>query len=142
MPSQNLGQNYQMSFAAKGYYIPELNAVIHWKSGDAQAGLDDLGASTQYDLISMTPYLRGLMHLKVGQNEVAITNFQTVLSHPGAMSLTNPLLVPLAQIGLARAYSAKGDHANSAAAYAKFLTMWKNGDGNQPLLDEARAHAR
>jgi len=132
-------KEYPDSFAVKGYYAPDLLAVIQWKSGNSDAALISLDSAKQNDQISLTPYLRGVIHLKTGQPDMAILDFATtILQHRGAMSLTNPVLIPMAQLQLARAYQLKGDQATSATEYAKFLQMW-NVNSGQDMVREARA---
>ena len=132
-------KEYPDSFAVKGYYAPDLLAAIQWKSGNTDAALTTLETAKQYDLISLTPYLRGVIHLKAGQADMAILDFgTTILQHRGAMAFTNPVLIPMAQLQLARAYQAKGDQAASSSEYGKFLQMW-NVNSGQDMVREARA---
>jgi tetratricopeptide (TPR) repeat protein len=134
-------KEYPDSTAVKGYLAPDLQAMIQWKSGNTDGALSLLDAAKPYDLISHTPYLRGLIHLKSGQADMAILDFSaSILQHRGAMALTNPVLIPMAQLQLARAYQAKGDQATSTAEYAKFLQMWNVSSG-QDMVREARAAA-
>jgi serine/threonine-protein kinase len=134
-------KEYPDSYAVKGYYAPDLLAVIQWKSGNSSAALNTLDIAKQNDLVSLTPYLRGLIHLKSGQSDMAILDFgTTILQHRGAMALTNPVLIPMAQLHLARAYQAKGDQTTSAIEYGKFLQMW-NVNSGQDMVREARAGA-
>jgi tetratricopeptide (TPR) repeat protein len=134
-------KEYPDSFAVKGYYAPDLLAMIQWKSGNSDAALSTLDTAKQYDQISLTPYLRGVIHLKTGQADMAIMDFGTsILQHRGAMAFTNPVLIPMAQLQMARAYQAKGDQATSATEYGKFLQMW-NVNSGQDMVREARAAA-
>jgi hypothetical protein len=43
---------------------------------------------------------------------------------------------------VARAYVAHRDRANSAQAYRRFLTLWKDADQGQPLMVEALAKSK
>ena len=134
-------KEYPDSFAVKGYFAPDLQAVIQWKSGNSDAALSTLETARQNDQISLTAYLRGMIHLKTGQADMAIMDFgTTILQHRGAMALTNPVMIPMAQLQLARAYQAKGDQASSTAEYGKFLQMW-NVNSGQDMVREARAAA-
>ena len=132
-------KEYPDSSAVKGYYAPDLLAIIQWKSGNSDAALSTLEGAKQNDQISLTPYLRGLIHLKTGQGDMAIMDFGTsILQHRGAMALTNPVLIPMAQLQMARAYQAKGDMASSSTEYGKFLQMW-NVNSGQEMVREAKA---
>jgi tetratricopeptide (TPR) repeat protein len=139
--ADSMARLYPQSFAAKNVYTPELAAVIQWKAGSADAALATLQAAKGFDNISMVPFLRGEIHLKSGHPQEALLDFQVVVQHPGATALINPLLYPLAQIGLARAYAASGDKLNSGLAYQKFLTLWNGADSGSPLIAEAQANA-
>ncbi len=128
--------------AARECYVPDLKALIALKSRDAEGALSNLQGSHQYDQISLTPYLLGLAHLAVNQPALAMADFQLVLSHRGAAAATSSTVYPMSQIGLARALAAAGDKAGSAAAYYRFIELWKDADPGQPLLVEARARTR
>jgi hypothetical protein len=45
----------------------------------------------------------------------------------------------LAHLGLARAYALQGDTAKAKAAYQDFLTLWKDGNPDVPILIQAKA---
>jgi eukaryotic-like serine/threonine-protein kinase len=45
----------------------------------------------------------------------------------------------LAHLGLARAATLRGDMGASRKAYQDFLAIWKNADGNIPVLLQAKA---
>ena len=47
--------------------------------------------------------------------------------------------LPLAQLGLARAYAQQHDTAQSQNAYQNLLAMWKDADPDLPLPRQARA---
>jgi cytochrome c-type biogenesis protein CcmH/NrfG len=40
---------------------------------------------------------------------------------------------------LARAYAMQGDSAKANGAYQDFLTLWKDGDSDVPILKEAKS---
>ena len=101
-----------------------------------------LKPARQFDLISLTPYLRGRAHVALRQVQIGIVDFQTVLAHRGATFIAGSNLYPVAEIGVARAYADSGDLGNSAQAYRQFLDLWKNADAGQPLMAEAQARSR
>jgi eukaryotic-like serine/threonine-protein kinase len=45
----------------------------------------------------------------------------------------------LAHLGLARAYSLRGDNPKARAAYQEFLTLWKDADPDVPIVKVAKA---
>jgi hypothetical protein len=69
-----------------------------------------------------------------------------VLANHGAALLGRSTVYPMAEIGLARALAQMGDNAGSAAAYDRFLQLWKNADEDSgpvaALLQEARLRRR
>jgi hypothetical protein len=136
-----LERTYPHSFAVENYYRPELAAVVLWKHGKAAAAASAMEAAKAYDLISLTAYLRGVMELEAKQPQAAIADFEVVLGHRGAATLANPMLVPMAELGQARAYAASGDPQGSVAAYRKLEAMWATADGNLEAAREAHARA-
>jgi serine/threonine-protein kinase len=140
--SGQLQQNYPQSFAARGFYIADITAANALHDNNPQAALDDLTPARPYDLISLTPYLRGSAHVQMKRDiQVGIVDFQTVLSHRGVPFIVGSVVYPVAEIGVARAFAETGDVNNSAGAYKRFLQLWKDADPNQPLVTEAHNHA-
>ncbi len=140
-----LQQRYPKSFEVNGFEVADLKAAVALKEENPSAALALLQPARQFDLISLTPILRGRAHValkEVQQVQIGIVDFQTVLSHRGVPFLAGNVSYPVAQIGVARAFGEIGDMGNSAEAYRGFLDLWKAADPNQPLVAEARAHAR
>ena len=140
--SDQLLQKYPQSFAVKGFYAADIKAAMLLHDQDPAAALEILRNARQYDLISLTPILRGRAHVSLRQVQIGIVDFQTVLAHRGVPFIVGTVGYPAAQIGVARAFAATGDLGNSAEAYRRFLNLWKHADPTQPLLMEARAHSR
>jgi hypothetical protein len=46
---------------------------------------------------------------------------------------------PMARLQQARAFSASGDRAESAAAYKDVLALWKDADTDVPVVQQAKA---
>ncbi len=136
-----LERTYPQSFAVKGFYTADIRAGIALHNQDPSAALELLKAARTYDLISLTPLLRGRAHVALRQVQIGIVDFQTVLSHRGVPFIFGSVDFPVAQIGVARAFADTGDTGNSAEAYRHFLDLWKTADPNQPLVAEARAHS-
>jgi hypothetical protein len=55
--------------------------------------------------------------------------------------MLNDPIGPMTRLQLARALSASGDRAKSAAAYKDLLTLWKDADPDIPVVQEARAES-
>ena len=137
-----LGNDYPASIPVQQLFIPEILAAAAIKSGDMPGALKVLEGVGQYELISIVPFLRGTAHLGSNQAQLAIGDFQQVLEHRGAAYLSRSPIYALAQAGLGRSFAALGDANNSAPAYKSFLENWKYADPDQPLMLEAKAHAR
>ncbi len=138
----DLQQTYPQSFAVKGFYIANIMAGIALHNQDPTAALEQLKAARQFDLISLTPVLRGRAHVALRQVQIGIVDFQTVLAHRGVPFIVGSVSYPVAQLGVARAFADTGDVGNSAEAYRRFLELWKTADPSQPLVVEARAHSK
>ena len=134
--------SYPQSFAVRGFYLPNLKAALALHDNNPSAALDILRPARQFDLISLTPLLRGQAHVMLHQVQIGIVDFQTVLAHRGLPFVVGSVVYPVAQIGLGRAFAEIGDKGNSAQAYRSFLDLWHSADANQPLLAEARTEIR
>jgi eukaryotic-like serine/threonine-protein kinase len=81
-------------------------------------------------------YLRGLAYLKMGQGNEAAQEFQKILALRNFAPAD--LMMPLAHLGLGRAYALSGDAAKSRAAYQDLFAAWKDADPDLPILKEAK----
>jgi len=82
-------------------------------------------------------YLRGEAYLQQGDAARAIAEFERVLAHRGVDPFATVL--PLSQLGLARAHARAGDPAGSRRAYEALFATWAPADGDFRLLGIARA---
>jgi len=82
------------------------------------------------------PYVRGEAYLMLHHGNAAVAEFQKFIDHRGLV--VNFPWGALARLGLARAYALQGDTAKARAAYADFLTLWKDADPDVPILKEAQ----
>jgi eukaryotic-like serine/threonine-protein kinase len=132
--------------AVWGFYVPDLKAVLAVESGDPQTALAAMEGSRWFEELSLTPYLRGVAEEALHQPALAAAQFQVVLAHRGAAVLGRSTVYPMAEIGLARALAETGDTAGSAAAYDRFLVLWKDADADPGpgagLVQEARLRRR
>jgi hypothetical protein len=67
----------------------------------------------------------------------AAIEFQKILDHRGIV-VSDPIGA-LAHLQLGRAYVLSGDPSKAKTAYHDFLTLWKDADGDIPILQDARA---
>ena len=135
-----LKRRFPQSFDVRGYYIADIQAAIAIRSRTAVDALIVLNPARSFDLISLSPYLRGLAHIAVHQVELAIVDFQTILSHHGLTFIVGNTLFPAAQVGVARAFASSGDVGNSAEAYRRLIALWDQADPGIGLLREAEAN--
>jgi len=118
--------------------IPDIKALIAFNHGDTAKAADLLDGAMVYARVdSLTLFIRGMTYLKAGQAADAVQAFQRPL---GLRTYFGPdMLLPLDQLGLARAYALEGDKAHSRVAYQDFFAMWKDADKDVPLLAQARS---
>ena len=62
--------------------------------------------------------------------------YQTVIDHRGTDPFT--ALIPMSQLGLARALARTGNEAESRKIYESLLALWKDADPDLPVLHQVR----
>jgi tetratricopeptide (TPR) repeat protein len=117
---------------------PKIRAVLEMNHGRALRALELQRMALPYDRnATESLYTRASAYLQAEQGSQAVKEFERVLA------LKNywppDLIVPLAQLGLARAYTRLHDQQKARAAYKDFLTLWKDADPDIPILKEAKA---
>jgi len=137
-----LQQSYPQSTAVAQHYVPQLQAAAEIGVNEPEKALDTLIELEQYDRISLTPYLRGMANAALGQMPAAILDFQIAQAHRGSSLLLSGAVYPMAELGVARAYAASRDKADSVEAYRRLLVLWKEADRGQPLVVEALAKSK
>jgi serine/threonine protein kinase len=109
--------------------------------GQADAALRTLDRVKPFefgDVAEFLPnYIRALAYLRLRRPEDAVGEFGAILAHRG-LSPLSPIL-PMSQLGLARAYATQKDIAKSRAAYKVLFASWKNADPDLPVLTQAKA---
>ena len=81
--------------------------------------------------------MRGAALVAAHRYAEAITEYQKILKHRGIVGL-DPIGA-LAHLQLGRAFASSGDQTRAKAAYADFLTLWKDADADVPILIQAKA---
>jgi serine/threonine-protein kinase len=137
-----LQQNFPQAAAVSQYLVPELEAAVRIGANEPAEALQLLIGVGDYDQGSLPPYLRGLAHAAVGQQPVAIVDFQTVLAHRGVAVASPSDIYPMAEIGIARASAASHNTQESVDAYGKFLALWADADKDNPLVKEATSKTK
>jgi serine/threonine protein kinase/tetratricopeptide (TPR) repeat protein len=123
-----------------GVDAPLVLAASQLSSGQTEAALRTLDQVKPYEFglkAGLLPnYVRAMAYLRVRRSEDAAAEFRAILVHRGVSPL-GPTWV-LSHLGLARAYSLKGDTAKARAAYEDFLALWKDADPDIPILRQAK----
>ena len=149
----DLERRYPEDTCVQFSYLPALRALEALNQGDAAKALELTQVATPYDLAvpgtafyvgsffgAMYPvYVRGLAYSRLGRHREAAGEFQKILDHPGIV-LNDPI-GPMSRLQLARALSASGDRAKSAAVYKDLLALWKGADPDIPLVQETIAES-
>jgi tetratricopeptide (TPR) repeat protein len=147
-----LDRRYPQDTSVQFSYLPTLRALEALNQDDSAKALEMTQASGPYDLAvpgtayftgasffgALYPvYVRGLAYSRMGHHREAAAEFRKILDHPGIV-LNDPI-GPIARLQLARALSASGDRAKSAALYKDLLALWKGADPDVPVMKQAKA---
>jgi eukaryotic-like serine/threonine-protein kinase len=137
----DLNQRFPLDTVVQRYWLPTIRAAVALDRKNGSEAIELLKVVSPYELGAigwMEPvYLRGQAYLMVHDSGAAVAEFQKILDSRRIVEL-NPVGV-LAHLGLGRAYALEGDAAKARAAYQDFLTLWKDGDADIPILREAKA---
>jgi hypothetical protein len=85
------------------------------------------------------PYLRGLAYMAARAPDRALVEFQALIDHAGADSVS-PLLA-MSALGVARANAAMGRRDESLNAYDALRELWGNADRDAPIVRAAMSEA-
>jgi tetratricopeptide (TPR) repeat protein/predicted Ser/Thr protein kinase len=140
-----LDKRFPLDTIIQRYWLPAIRAAISVSRKNPRAAIEQLESARPIELgqpgtlnLSLCPvYLRGEAYLMLHDGAAALVEFQKFIEHRGLAG--NFLWGPLARLGLARAYAQQGDTAKAKSAYQDFLTLWKNGDPELPVLKQGRA---
>ena len=154
---QDLGKRFPLDTQMQSLWLPEIRAQLTLDKKNPASALAALQAASTIEFGQIQfvtnisclyhPYLRGQAYLAEGQGSAAAAEFQKILDHSGIV--WNCWTGALAHLGVARANAlqaktSQGADADAArvralAAYKDFLTLWKDGDPDIPILKEAKA---
>jgi predicted Zn-dependent protease len=123
------------------YWLPTVKAGIKLAEGNATEAIRLLEPTSNYELSVVGPlypaYIRGQAYLLARNGSAAAIEFQKILDHPGVL-VPDPIGA-LAHLGLARARQLQGETVEACDAYQDFLTLWKDGDREIPILIAAKS---
>jgi tetratricopeptide (TPR) repeat protein len=118
--------------------VPLVKAQIEVNHGNHSKAVDLLDGALVYARAnSNVLYVRGNAYLKAGRGNDAVQAFQRLLNIKNVITV-DPIM-PLARIGLARAYVLAGDPVRARVAYQDFFALWKDADPDVPLLRQVKA---
>jgi tetratricopeptide (TPR) repeat protein len=118
--------------------VPLVKAQVEVNRGNYSKAIDLLDGALVYARAnSNVLYVRGNAYLKAGRGSDALQAFQRLLDIKNVITV-DPVM-PLARIGLARAYVLAGDAARGRVAYQDFFALWKDADPDVPLLRQVKA---
>jgi eukaryotic-like serine/threonine-protein kinase len=136
--AQDVAQKRPYDTLVQFVSLPEVKAEIALNHGDAATAGNLLDGAMVYARVdSGVLALRGLAYLKAKQGGDAVQTFQRALALKPFFGF-DPV-VPILQLGLARAYQLSGDNTHSRLAYQDFFAMMKDADPDLPLVHEAKA---
>lgn len=149
----NLEKRYPNYTSAVFSYLPTLRALQALHDGHPAQALEITQAAAPYEFAvpgtayysgpsfgALYPvYTRGLAYSRLGRYREAAQEFQKILDQPG-ITMNDPV-GPMARLQLARALSASGDRARSAAVYKDLLALWRDADPDIPVVQQARAES-
>jgi tetratricopeptide (TPR) repeat protein len=155
--TQDLNKRFPLDTQLQSLWLPAIRAQVAVDRKNPAAAIESLQAAIPIELGQIQfvnnisclypTYLRGEAYLAAGQGKPAAAEFQKILDHDGIV--WNCWTGALAHVGLARAYaldskSSQGADADAArtralSAYKDFLTLWKDGDPDIPILKQAKA---
>jgi len=146
--ADDLAKLFPLNTVINGYWLPTIRAAIEIDHGAPAKAVELLAPAASYELGYPNPqvevgrflypaFIRGQAYLSMHRGDEAIQEFQKILNSPGL--ILNCPLGTLAHLGLARAYTLRGDKVKARSAYQDFFALWKDADSNIPILGQAQA---
>jgi eukaryotic-like serine/threonine-protein kinase len=119
-------------------WLPIIRAAIEVNRNNPAQAVELLETTRRYEAAAQfwPMYVRGQAYLRQRAGTEAANEFQKILDHRGQAPMS--ALFPLSFVGLARAATLGNDTAKSRKAYQDFLALWKDGDPDIPILQEAK----
>jgi len=118
-------------------YGPVARASIALAASNARTAIAALEPSRGFESVDLDyNWLRGRAYLLDKQPASAESEFRNVLARPEVDPTS--YILPLAQLGLARALVQQGKTAAAVEAYQRFFQLWRSADLDSPVLKAAR----
>jgi len=143
-----LEKNFPEDTLLGSYWLPSIHAAIALSRKQPDRAIEYLQVAVPFELGGAPPpfsagatlypaYLRGLAYLANRNWRSAIAQFQNLEDHPGLV-LNSPLAA-ISWLQLGRARAGAGERAEAAAAYRKFLDLWRDADPDSSISRQAKA---
>ena len=121
-------------------YLPVATGAIALARNRPAETVEALRPAAPYQfgfIAALAPaYIEGLAYARAGAHAEAARVFRSVVEHRGSDPFSP--LVPMAQLGLARALKASGDVDGSRRAYETLLEWWAGADAGLAVVGAAR----
>jgi len=118
-------------------YLPRLRAALAMQRGKPLEAVAELDPAVPYELADYTVLMqRAEAYLQAGRMGMAVHDYLKVLDNRGVDPVS--VLVPLAHLGLARAYAMENNKVVGRSEYEQFFNLWKDADTDLPVLKQAR----
>jgi hypothetical protein len=126
--------------------LPEIRAAIALKHDQPARSVELLASASPYERSYLDAvYLRGLVYLRLHKGADAAVEFRKIVDHKGAnwgATWIHPWwgqFYSLSHLGVARGSALAGDTAKAKKAFQNFFELWKDGDPDIPILQQAKA---
>ncbi len=143
--ADDLAQRFPEDTLVQSSYVPTLRAQAALNRNDGAKAVEALKTVAPYELgvadtnsfsTNLYPvYVRGQAYLAMHRGEQAAEEFQTILDRRGVV--VDAPIGALAHLGLGRAYAMAGDATKARTAYDDFFSLWKDGDPDIPIVQQA-----
>ena len=141
--ADSLAQSRPRDTLQQGFWLPTIRAAIALGQGDAARAIELLDGAAKFERSitytfggSLYPaYVRGEAYLKAGRATDAQREFQKVIAARGLVG--NSIHGVIAHLHLARAQMLAGDRDAARESYDRFVNLWKDADGDVPVLKVA-----
>jgi hypothetical protein len=137
--AEGLSKEFPYATILNQVQLPLARAMISLGRDQPDKAVAALDSAKPYELgtgniaVMLT---RGEAFLRLHDGTKAAGEYQRILDHRGLGAVA--LASSLAQLGLGRAYALQGDTGKAKAAYQDFFAVWKDADGDVPVLKAAR----
>jgi len=134
--TSKLDQMFPEDTVQQKVYLPVMRSNIERARGNAAKAADLLSPALPYRGTLDVHYQLAQAYLAAGEPAKAAAQLEELLGHRG--SGWWHIYVPLAELGLGRAYAMQGEREKSLKAYDDFFITWKDADPDIPILRQAK----